>query len=73
MNDDYKGDYLDMKISIVKYNGRYAIQLKKVISDPIKVKRFLALAINNPFIPTRATFRDKFDAMSKLKEKGMLP
>lgn len=73
MDDNYKGDYLEMKISIVKYNGRYAIQLKKVISEPTKVKRFLSLAINNPFIPTRAVFRDKFDAMQKLKEKGMLP
>lgn len=73
MNDTYAGDYLEMKISIVKYNGRHAIQLKKVISDPEKVKRFLALAVNMPFIPTRTKFRDKFEAMQKLKELGMLP
>lgn len=66
-------DYVEMKISLVKYNGGHAIQLKKVISDPEKVKRFVALAVSHPFIPMRVKFRDKLEAMQKLKEFGMLP
>lgn len=65
-------DYLELKISVIRYNGRYAIQLKKLISDPVKVNRFLHLAMTQEFIPAKIFFRDRFEAATKLREKGLM-
>ena len=65
---------LTFGIEIVKNNGKPALQFRKVITDPEKIKAVLKQIFHNDgnLMIAQIRFRDKFTAVAKLKEKGLL-
>lgn len=65
---------LNLGIEIIKSNGRPGIQFRKVITDKKKITEILSrvfLSENNTIL-AEISFKDKFSAAAKLKEKGLI-
>lgn len=71
-------DLQELNIEIINCKGKPAIQLRKTISDPQKIKVLLFHLIkkdinnNGITVPIKLRFRDRFKALTKLKEAGLI-
>lgn len=69
-----KNDFcIDLCISIVKNNGKPAIQLRKIIANKEDMRKFIEIILTNDgIVPARVKVIDPFSATVKLKSLGLI-
>ena len=65
---------LEIKLSIllISNHGKPAVQLRKTISQPVKIKQLLDHALKDGEVPAKIIFKDPLLATVKLKAIGLV-
>jgi len=65
-------DHLEIYCQIAKHNGKNALFLRRIITDPNKMKEFFKRALDAEYIPARVKINNKTFAAVRAKALGLI-
>ena len=63
---------IELSILLITLHGKPAVQLRKTISQPVKIEQLIKHALKNGEVPAKIIFKDPLLAMVKLKALGLI-
>lgn len=64
--------YIEIPVSIIDFNGKPAVLLRKIIYDKDKVEKFTDYLLKNDSIQARVYFPDLFKVKIKMLKLGLI-